>query len=395
MKIAMISPGLLPVPAVKGGAVEVLTEYLIDGNENNNNCIIDLYTVFDKEVLNYNYSNTNVIFVHIHFITKLKNRLVNFFYKLFHIKKWRTSFNREVVRILKNQEYDLVVIQNNILIYEDIYSMTKNKDNLVYIAHNNVNDGDETHIRIAKKIGDTAHRILTVSNYTKNNFLQISSRANIDVLYNCIDVNKYLSADNKRDELRNKYNIEENEYVFIYSGRIDVYKGVLELIKAFNNLKANDAKLIIVGKSWFDENMKADEYTKKLYDASKDLEDRIIFTGFISPNEMPYIYQIADCLMIPSTWEEPFGVVALEGMISKLPIIGTETGGLREVLNPEYATLIKNDENIIISLADAMNNALCNKKEYYRKGQTGFKKIIEWQEVQKSNYYNNFIEKLL
>ncbi|WP_283598508.1 hypothetical protein [Lactobacillus gallinarum] len=47
MKLAIISPGFVPAPAVKGGAVEKLIEYFIDGNEKDHKYDIDLYTVDD------------------------------------------------------------------------------------------------------------------------------------------------------------------------------------------------------------------------------------------------------------------------------------------------------------------------------------------------------------
>ncbi len=396
MKIAMISPGLLPVPAVKGGAVEVLTEYLVDGNEKHNDYIIDLYTVFDKEVLNYNYSNTNVVFVNIHFITKVKNKMTNLLYKIFHRKKWRTSFNREVIKILKNLEYDLVVIQNNILIYEDIYTKTNNKNNLVYVAHNNVNDGDEIHIRIAKLIGDTAFKILTVSNYTKNNFVEINNSAKIDVLYNCINIQEYINANetDKREELRNKYKLESSDYVFIYSGRIDVHKGVLELIKAFKKINEPDAKLLIVGESWFDGKQVKDEYTSCIKELSDDVRDRIVFTGHIPTSDMPYMYQMSDCLVIPSIWEEPFGVVALEGMISKLPIIATKSGGLVETLKGTSSLLIDKDNNIVEGLKKAMENVLSRKDVYKKNGEENYRKIINNEMYSKDKYFDYFLRKI-
>ena len=262
------------------------------------------------------------------------------------------------------------------------------------MAHNNVNDGDNTHIRIAKFIGDTAYKIITVSNYTKNNFLEINSNAKVDVLYNCINVKEYISANqnNKRDELREKYNIESEDYVFIYSGRIDVYKGVLELVNAFKKIEQKGTKLVIVGKSWFDNNMEIDSYTKKLLNASNELEDNIVFTGFINPKEMPYIYQIADCLVIPSIWEEPFGVVALEGMGAKLPIIATNSGGLVEVVDSSNAYIVDKNINLEQSLSQRMCQMLKNPEVGENMGEHGYKKLMNKADYNCENYYKLFCE---
>ena len=76
-----------------------------------------------------------------------------------------------------------------------------------------------------------------------------------------------------------------------------------------------------------------DEYFKKLIEESRGYEDRIVFTGYVFPEDMPAIYTLGDVLVIPSMWEEPFGVVALEGMAMKVPIIATNSGGLVEAVS--------------------------------------------------------------
>ena len=61
MKLAIISPGFVPVPAVKGGAVEQLIEYIVTANELYHKYDIDLYTVDDPLLNNFTYKYTNLI----------------------------------------------------------------------------------------------------------------------------------------------------------------------------------------------------------------------------------------------------------------------------------------------------------------------------------------------
>ena len=68
---------------------------------------------------------------------------------------------------------------------------------------------------------------------------------------------------------------------------------------------------------------------------------------------MPEIYGLADVLVIPTLCQEAFGMVALEGMVMRVPIISTKSGGLVEVLNADTAILIDR-ENIIDELECAM-----------------------------------------
>lgn len=396
MRIAMITPGLLPVPAVKGGAVEVLIEYLIEGNENLKQHNIDLYTIANEEIRNCEYKYTNIIPVDIRKKTQIINKLTNMIYNIFGIKKWRTSFGRELVKLLNSQVYDMIIIHNNLMAYRDIYEKTNNKNNLVYVAHNDVNDGDENHLIIAKLIGRTASQILAVSEYTMNNFKEICENAKIDVLYNCIDLEKYSHriTSQERECLRNKYGISEKDFVFIYSGRIDIYKGVLELIQAFKKLEQKNTKLLIVGASWFDNENIKDEYAHKLYDESEMVKENIVFTGFIRPDEMPIMYQIADCLVVPSIWEEPFGVVALEGMASKLPLIVTNSGGLVEIVDEKCAFVVDKNKNLVKELSATMEKVSKDSIRAKEVAYLGYKKVYSVPEYDKENYYKVFCRKI-
>lgn len=398
MKIAMITPGYLPVPAVHGGAVEILIQRLIEGNENFRKNQIDLYTIDDEQLSNVEYENTKIIRLKIGRRLKVLNRIVNYLYKIFKMKKYTTSYSRAVVREIKNKTYDYVIVQNNLMAYRDIYEKTNNRNNLIVLLHNDINIKDENHVILAKLIAKTAKKILTVSNHTKNHFLSISGceKANVDVLYNCIDIEQYqknIDAEDV-DALKRKYGITKDDFVFMYSGRVDVYKGVIELVKAFNRLHNKQVKLLIVGKSWFGDKKINDEYLNRLKKEAEKQRSNIIFTGFVNPDDIYKIYKLADCLAIPSLWEEPFGVVALEGMASKLPLIVTKSGGLMEFVDSSCALIIEKDKKIVERLVQAMEYAVEHRQELKEVGKNGYTKVLEKREFDKNNYYQIFLKKI-
>lgn len=396
MKMAMITPGYLPVPAVNGGAVEVLIEELIRGNENYRQYNIDLYTVNDEKLNEYNFKYTKIIQIKAGPITKIKNKVVNEIYKLLKIKKWRTSFSRELVKKIKKEKYDLIVFHNNLMAYRDVYGKTNNKDNLVYVAHNNANDGDVNHIKIVELIGRTAKKVLTVSQYTMNDFKKIAPQADINVFYNCIDLEKYAEGilSTEIEKLKKQYKIEKDDFVFMYSGRIDIYKGVLELVKAFKTISKKNTKLLIVGKSWFSEEHSKDKYTEALMRESEEIKDRVIFTGFVLPKDMPKMYRLADCLIVPSIWEEPFGVVALEGMASKLPLIVTNSGGLTEIVDNECAFVVDKSNALVEQLTAKMDEISNDVDLATKMGQYGMEKVLSMEKFDNKNYYQSFCKKM-
>lgn len=396
LKVAMVTPGYLPVPAVNGGAVEVLIEDLLQGNEKDKKCKIDCYTVPNDKLKEYKFENTSIIQLNIKKTTQIINKVVNILYKMFKVKKWRTSFSRELIKEMKGKKYDYVVVHNNLMAYRDIYEKTENKDNLVYVLHNNINEDDINHVLIAKLIGKTAKKVLAVSDYTGNDFKRISGATDVQVLYNCIDFHRYFKEipDEEKNVARKKYNIYKNDFVFMYSGRIDIYKGVLELVEAFKKIDNPNTKLMIVGKSWFDESDCIDEYTEKIKIVAEEIKDRIIFTGFIDSEHMPLMYQISDCLVVPSIWEEPFGVVALEGMASGLPLIVTNSGGLMEIVDNSCAFVVNKEENLVDNLSDKMKEIIINLSKAKLMGDHSKQLVKENSEYDSRNYFSNFMKKI-
>ena len=114
---------------------------------------------------------------------------------------------------------------------------------------------------------------------------------------------KYIDIDKKRfhqgingDKIRKKYNIDNQESVFLYVGRISPHKSIDLLIKAFklSQDKLKKSKLIIVGKPTFI------EYMRKLkLLANKD----VIFAGFVNDQELPEYYAACDIYTTTSQWE--------------------------------------------------------------------------------------------
>lgn len=109
---------------------------------------------------------------------------------------------------------------------------------------------------------------------------------------------------------------------FMYLGRLHKTKGVHILIKAFKKIDECDARLHIVGDG---------EYTdilKKLAEGDK----RIIFHGPRYGKDLDSIFEKCSYGVVPSIWEEVFGYVNLHFMNNGLPVIGSNKGGIPEII---------------------------------------------------------------
>lgn len=403
MKLGIIIPGIQPVPAVNGGAVEVLIEEIINQNEIYKNFEIDLYTIPDSRYIKDKYNNCKIIEVKANFFEKTCTFFKKAFYKFILRKKTdftikSLNYTLALRRKLKNSKvyYDYILLENNMSIYESLKSTIIMKcKKLIFHLHNDILGTDKPY-NLCNDIINNSAKVLTVSKYLQNRMKAINNSNNIEVFYNCVDFNVF---DEKRvnikkiDGIKKKYNILKQDYVFLYTGRITEKKGVLNLIEAFKKLieENKNCKLIIVGNSWFGKKKK-NEFEKKLEVSSNELKNKIIFTGYIPHNEIPKMLSLVDCVAIPSKWEEPFGVVALEAMAMAKPIIATNSGGLVEQLDSKCAIIVDKNTNLTENLYKAMKKMKNDKYYGIELGKNAYKKVHAIDDFNSENYYKNFVK---
>jgi glycogen(starch) synthase len=148
----------------------------------------------------------------------------------------------------------------------------------------------------------------------------------IAVIPNGVSTNRFDKYDSwDLSEFRNRYAASDEKIIF-YVGRIVEEKGVRVLIESAPEVLSqyNNAKFVLAGSG-----PQFDDY-KGLVE-SMGLANRFYFTGFISDEERDMLYRVADVAVFPSLYE-PFGIVALEAMAAKVPVVVADTGGLSEVV---------------------------------------------------------------
>ena len=119
---------------------------------------------------------------------------------------------------------------------------------------------------------------------------------------------------------------DPQEKALVFLGRLVPEKGVWQLLNCFPRVLESvpEAKLYIGGRG--PQRRILEQRTQKL-----GLTDRVVFTGFIRDKERNYVYNQARAAVFPSLYE-PFGIVALEAMATKTPVIVSEVGGLSEIV---------------------------------------------------------------
>ena len=135
----------------------------------------------------------------------------------------------------------------------------------------------------------------------------------------------YPKTGSQRGTLRDQLGIPEGKKVLLYLGLIKPYKGILELIQAFEKLPSNDTSLLICGK-----NMNT-AYYQKLQDAAGKNPFIFIREGFIPMEQLPDYYELASAVILPFKKIENSGSVIM-AMGFKKAILAPQLGILKERL---------------------------------------------------------------
>ena len=141
-------------------------------------------------------------------------------------------------------------------------------------------------------------------------------------------VNAEVYTKNEKENLaqfRSKYALPE-EKIVLFVGRLVYEKGVHVLVNAAPKVleKAN-AKFIIVGNGYMKDQLST------IVNAT-GIANKVMFTGFVDDETLWKLQKCADVSVVPSLFE-PFGIVALEAMAAKSPVVVSDTGGLSEIVN--------------------------------------------------------------
>lgn len=200
------------------------------------------------------------------------------------------------------------------------------------------------------------------------------------IIPNGIDIQRFNPHNQKISFLT-----DDNSKKILFVGRIEPRKGLKYLILALNEVIKfiPDVKLVVVGDSPF----------KALYKhyISKNIEDKIIFVGKVSYDELPKYYVSCDVFVSPATEKESFGIVLLEAMASKIPVIASDIEGYKQVIKDEINGFLFENKNYK-DLANKIIMVLKNRTLVNRVVERAYIEVLEkysWEVVSREieSYY--------
>lgn len=202
--------------------------------------------------------------------------------------------------------------------------------------------------------------ILTVSDYSKQQISQYfnlqTSRMRV-INEGARSIFKVLPKNGAMQNALSRFDLKYGDKFLLYVGGISPHKNLSILIDAYKKVCSNsgnsDLKLVLVGDYKDDPFFSAYPSLKKQV-IELDLEDKVIFTGFISDEDLALFYNAATLLVFPSL-EEGFGLPAVEAMSCGTPVAASNCSSLPEVIGEAGRFFDPRDEQ---NIADVINQIL-------------------------------------
>ena len=228
-----------------------------------------------------------------------------------------------------------------------------------------------------------ATEVIVNSNYMKSEIQRLFGLPfeKINVVANGVNLNKFTGID--RDYTFRRRFAMDNEKIILFMGRLVNEKGVQHLIAAMPKILAgyHDAKLVIAGKGGMLDELRAEA-------DALGLGDKVYFAGYLGGKDVERMYKAADISVFPSTYE-PFGIVALEGMLAERPIVVSDAGGLGEIVE-HRETGMKSYCGNANSIADSILELLYNPELYeniVRKAKAKVKNNYNWAKIAQDTHF--------
>ena len=384
--IGIIMGGVMPVPAVCGGAIETLITSIVKKYSKEDGFHLTIFSVYHKEAVEAakKYPDVRFVWTHTNTFWNLAKHAVFLTIRGLigkTIRVLQRHYN-EIAPVIQNEKFDLLIVEGGD--EQAVIDIAKGytREQLVFHAHIHFIPKEEVVKGYGHMIGVSE---FVVREYEKACKIPVDTH----VLRNAIDLDKFNKtiSEEERKKLRKKLGLQEDDFVVLYVGRLIALKGILELMQAVLSINDKHVKLLVVGSANFGK-WAFSSYERKVKRIFEQNKNRIIFTGYVDNAEVYKYASVADVQCVPTLVEEAAGLVLMEAMAEGLPLIVTKSGGVTEYVDDSTALMIE-QENIV----DNLKNAICYMKEHLEvRKQMSKNAKIQSKRYNEAIYYKNFID---
>ena len=383
-RVLLVPPPALPVPAVQGGAVETLLTHLLRENERRGELELYCACIPDAAAMAAaaNWQHNHMLYLP---VPPGRRRWLplNAVQRLLGVAPppWQPWYQALLLTLIRQKIHpDLVFAEGGDLLQVSAISRYFGCSRTLAHLHGETN-GSPTVDRI---FGGVA----AISDFVRDRYLQNSALPpqNAYVLRNCIDTARFCPAP-RDDALRARFGFAATDFVVVFCGRLQPEKGIAELLEALALLDDPTVKLLIIGSPFFAK-IADSPFLQALQTRAAALGDRVRFTGFIPNEELPAYYRLADLACVPSTWQEPAGLVPVEAMACGLPLLATRSGGMPEYIRAASPYFVDITPDLPRDLAEGIT-AL--RGDAARRAAMAAAGAAAAQQYSPENYYRDFV----
>lgn len=181
---------------------------------------------------------------------------------------------------------------------------------------------------------------------------QCCPQAPVVTIPNGVDLDRWRPAD--RSAARRRLGIDADAFLLVFVGRVAPVKGVDVLVEAVRQLATRQPRLRVLAlgslSGTYNGRAERSPYAEEVVSAADGLP--IAFLGCLDNRSARFrqCLAAADAAVIPSRFE-PFGLVAIECLAMGLPVIASDTGGLREIVTPDVGCLVRSGDAAALARA--------------------------------------------
>ncbi len=294
-------------------------------------------------------------------------------------QKWTrldpSPYSKRILKIAKDfpvTDNSVIVVHNSMKLYRQIRQHAPELKVAIHMHNAFEPKGLEQNVKM-----------IVPSQFLQNYYRGFLPDADIEIVPNGIDLDTYQSA--YQAVTKADLAISPHEKVILYAGRIVPDKGVLPLMHAFEKLSQThqDLRFVVIGD--YNEESKSDNgaYQREVREIAARLGDRCKLMGSIPPDKMHTWYPLSDLVVIPSQFQEPFCMVAIEAMGAAKPVLVSTRGGMVEFVKENGTGYHLREPMTADSIAEDIETVLDNaaRDEVARRGQQYVHTHYSWTGV--------------
>ncbi|EKA7108553.1 lipopolysaccharide N-acetylglucosaminyltransferase [Salmonella enterica] len=277
-----------------------------------------------------------------------------------------------IAKDFKITDDSVIIIHNSMKLYRQIRERAPQAKMIMHM--HNAFEPDEG---LDKNV-----KMIVPSMFLKQHYQTYLPDADIAIVPNGIDLKAY--QNNSAPLQKSDLNISPEKKTIFFAGRISPDKGVTLLLQAFEQLlkERNDYELVVVGDYMSKSKGEKAAYQREVRELAERLKPHCHMVGGVTPEEIYNYYSLADLVVIPSQFQEPFCMVAIEAMGAGKPVLVSTRGGMTEFVKgdtgfhlqePMTPETIAEDINKTLASPDLNNISL--------RGQRCVEEKFPWEKV--------------